>query len=173
MPHRDLRVSLTGLFTGLVLTTGALTFANVSLSASASPPEYTRRAISENEARNPRDVTKHLYPTVKKEPSNNVAPDVEGPLTTCSAVKKTVRKIETVYNAFVPNTYKNTEIREKMDAVIADAMDDYCESTAPAAVQASSAATIEKSNNHCEKYPRHTVRNTQCVLADENGKTYP
>ena len=97
---------------------------------------------------------------------------MEGPLTPCSASQKTVMKIRAVYDAVVPNNFKSTDLRAKMDAVLADAMDDYCDTTVPVVMPASSPAAMMM-NNHCEKYPRHTVRYTQCVLSEQNAKTYP
>jgi hypothetical protein len=194
MTHRDVRVSVYGAVLGVMLGAGAFAFVqNASLEASAtptvleadarfheapSPDDYARRNVDKKGLQLNDDEGKNNYPTVKSSSSSSSSSSSQWQGgTTCDAVMATILKIQKVYLSVVPANVKNTDIRRKMDAVIADSMDDYCtpvaDSSSSAVSSSSSSSVSTKVNNHCENYPRQTARYTQCVISEQNGQKFP
>lgn len=193
MTHRDVRVSLAGLVAGIVLGAGSLSYVQsgsftgstlaiirpeVLLHGAPSRGDYTQRNVSKKNVPLRSDSQKNLYPTMKEQTgsSSSSTGSVDTSPASCKAVRNAVSTIQTVYNAVVPDTIRNTEIRTRMDNAIAKALSDGCpvdidSATTPSTTASSAAADMV--DNHCDKFPAHTARYTQCVIAEKNGKTYP
>lgn len=190
MTHRDVRVSVYGVVAGVILGAGAIAFTNASLEANVgdladarynaapSADEYTRRRIDEQAIPLRNDDGINLYPTVKPESSSSSAAGNVKPaaVTPCSAVRDAIAKVQATYNRVIPRNVKNTALRQSMDWAFADAMDDYCQneeagmSSSSGTASSAAAPTVD---NNCEKFSRRSVRYTQCVLAEQDGRTYP
>lgn len=188
MTHRDVRVSLYGVVLGVILGAGALGFVQsgsflgstvairpeVLLHGAPSPGDYTQRNISKKGIPLRGGDKTNFYPTIKSDETQSSSSPAAKSATTCDAVLATIGKIQGVYNAVVPDTVKNTEIRQRMAAIFADASDDYCpKTTAVEATSSSSSPSVPTVNNDCGKYPSHSIRYTQCVIAEKIGKKYP
>lgn len=189
MAHRDFTASLSGLALGLLIGAGAVFSAQgVTLEASAvsdarfhqapQASDYRRREVDKkgvplrDDDQRPND-----FPTVKSDASTSTqGAGATAAMTTCDAVRSTVTSLKRTFGILVPNTLKNTEINQKMNAAFASAIIDACgvdaASSSSAAAQASSAAAVTV-DNHCTQYAKKTVRFTQCVLAEQQGRTYP
>lgn len=187
MTHRDVSISLFGIVAGVVLGAGSLTWVQTAdLGATTVSFLYEDLHPSATETYNKRTVNRigvplrkqidvNRYPTVKKdETAPPAAVDTMTVITPCIAAQKTVWKIKNVYTTVTPMNVSNTAIRKQMDEIFADALDDYCDP-----VQSSSSAAAAATpgmpvvDNDCKKYPSHTVRYSQCVLAEKVGKKYP
>ena len=188
MTHRDVSATLFGVTAGILLGVGSIAWAqHAALSASEVtllPDDLHSAAISD--VYNKRTVNRlgvplrdnsgvRLYPTVKPDvvetapvQDTTVVPE------SCTAVKKAVATIKAVYTTVIPVNVGNTAVRQRMDAAFADALKDVC----PDIVQASSSSAMAIPvstgiDNHCGKYPIHTARYKQCVIAGEQGNKYP
>ena len=192
MSHRDLTVSFLGVAAGVVLGAGsALLSGTNSLAANAQPipttpgvfhaapdaSDYTRRKIERRGIPMYGDTdVPNRYPSIQGYTSSSVASSsaasgaTDG-ITVCTAVRRSVDKLKQVYNSVVPDTIKNTELRQAMDSAFADVADDYCETASTSASAAN--AAVGTVDNDCEKYPKRTIRYSQCVIAEEHGVKYP
>ncbi len=190
MTHRDTRIGVYGIVAGMIVGAAAIGFvqngplgasatndvamANDHYAATPDPDDYTRRGI-DRRGIPLREKPGTLYSTVKPPVEGSASSSsaaAEKPMTMCTASEQAAAKIRAVVLSVVPDTFKNTDMRQKILAVIADAEDDYCVKVMSAS-SVSSAAPEAKIDNDCEKYSRRTVRYTQCVIAEDIGKTYP
>lgn len=132
--------------------------------------EYTRRKVDEkgiplydNKGAIPN------YPTFTGPASSAPALD----MSPCAMVKRAVGKIRAVYNAVVPNTIKNTELRTRMDAAFVDALIECTEAVAASTASKSSSSAKPVVDNNCEKYAVRSIRYSQCTLFEKEGKKFP
>lgn len=191
MTHRDIRVSLYGLVAGVVIGAGALAYAQhgsftgstvailrpeVLQQGTPSRKDFTQRNVSKKGVPLRSDTQQHSYPTLKEfMGASSSAAAVDASPEICTAVRNAVEKIRVVYNTYIPDTLKNTEIRQNMDAAFAAAVSAECAKDEAASVPAGavSSASVATVDNDCEKFPTHTARYTQCVLSEKAGKPYP
>ena len=188
MTHRDVSVSLFGVVAGVILGAGSLAYVQVPLqartlhdAASVSGTKYTNRMINRKGIPLRPESETTRFPTTVKESSSSssVMPVTEESTTNCAVAKRTVLMVWQGFNSVVPTNVKNTELHEKMDAIFTAAVDSFCKSNAATTSSASSAATVTDPDaivpvdNHCEKYPSHTARYTQCVISGQRGRVFP
>ncbi len=188
MTHRDVSLSLFGLVLGVILGAGSLAYVqHSSLDASvvalssdlhrAPTANYnTRRGINARGIPLNPEPKNFAYPTVKPEQSSSSVAPVTEEVTTCTAVRKAVEKIRTVYKAVIPVNVGTTDLRAKMEAVLSRAVADECgeqpTTAAPAATQTTVESEVTPVDNHCENYPQ-SARRTQCFISNKLGKKFP
>jgi hypothetical protein len=188
MSYREIRLSLYGVVAGIILGTGALSYAqHVALQASSAQVNYlhaapraqdvSRRSIEKRgpALRSVPDV--HSYPTLKDQPALVDTPAAAvstDPV--CDAVRAAVAKIRMAYESAVPNTVKNTDMRKRLDSAFASALAECMQASASSSSVApaqEASEAIKTVNNRCEQYPRYTARYSQCVIAEQHGKKFP
>ena len=184
MQNRDLSVAVCGVVFGVIL--GALSSqiaGPLSASVSSFVPfhsapdavSYTRRRVESRGLPVYDSRDKNNYPTLK-EPTSEAMSSGAAVMdaSSCGVVKTAIGKIRAVYDAVIPNTLRNTDIRMRMEAAFADALDDVCVADgAMSSGSMSSVSSVAAVNNHCENYDKHTVRFTQCMTYQEKGMKYP
>ncbi len=178
MAHRDVHTALYGVVAGVILGASSLAFVQAPIQASVQGDvvavrlhEATKREIERRGVQ--RQPKTHTYPTVKSSESSVSSEEAVQETTTCSSVIKAVETIWNAYNAVIPQSIKYTEIRQKMDAAFAQALDECmpkAEAASSSQVSVSSAAAVD---NDCEKYGARTSRYKECVISEQTGKKYP
>ncbi len=181
MAHRDTHIALYGLVAGIILGGSSLAYVATPVQASVSPTitnnakatDYARRAIDRKGIQLRSESETHSYPTVKSSAASSSLSFIKMPSTTCDAVIGAVEKIWNVYHAVVPVTIKNSDMRAKMDAAFTDALSTCTQKASASSAAEGALSSSAAVDNHCEKFSKFSVRYTQCVIAEQYGKTYP
>jgi hypothetical protein len=187
MKNRELTVAICGAIVGIILGSVSSSLAvpmqgdmlvragqYIPFHNAPDAEDYTRRKVDEmnleifdNKGAIPN------YPTLKPAATSSSSTSSVD-MSPCGMVKRALAKVRATCNAVVPvNNFRNAEIRTKMEAAFKDAMSECPDA---AMVKTSSSSSVTEGpmvDNNCEKYSVRSVRYSQCVIFEKEGKVFP